>query len=66
LGFLFLFYIVANLLPLLPVFENIKRMGVMFVPNFILFVYGTTLFASIKNNDKFAFEKATAVNHSEA
>ena len=66
LGFLFLFYIVANLLPLLPAFENIKRMGVMFVPNFILFVYGTTLFASIKNNDKIAFEKATAINHSEA
>lgn len=65
LGFFFLFYIVANLLPLLPVFENIKRMGVMFVPNFILLVYGTTLFANIKTMDQLAFVNLNASKISE-
>ena len=66
LGILFLFYIVANLLPLLPLFENIKRMGIMFVPNFILMVYGTTLFANIKRNDQLANENGNSTNLSEA
>jgi hypothetical protein len=66
LGILFLFYIIANLLPLLPVFENIKRMGVMFVPNFILMVYGTTLFANIRKNDQSANENGSPANLSEA
>ena len=66
LGILFLFYIVANLLPLLPLFENIKRMGIMFVPNFILMVYGTTLFANIKRNDQLANENGNPTNLSEA
>jgi hypothetical protein len=64
LGFLFLFYIVANVLPLLPVFENIKRMGIMFIPNFILMVYGTTLFANIKTNDQLSFENLNATKFS--
>lgn len=66
LGFLFLFYIVANVLPLLPVFENIKRMGIMFIPNFILMVYGTTLFANIKTNDQLSFENLNATKFSES
>ena len=66
LGILFLFYIIANLLPLLPIFENIKRMGVMFVPNFILMVYGTTLFANIRKNDQSANENGSPANLSEA
>jgi hypothetical protein len=66
LGVLFLFYIVANLLPLLPFFESIKRMGVMFVPNFILMVYGTTLFANIRRNDQLVNENRTSANLSEA
>ncbi len=66
LGILFLFYIVANLLPLLPIFENIKRMGVMFVPNFILMVYGTTLFANIRRNDQLANENRNPANLSDA
>jgi hypothetical protein len=66
LGILFLFYIVANLLPLLPIFENIKRMGVMFVPNFILMVYGTTLFANIRRNDQLAYENRNPANLSDA
>jgi len=66
LVFLFLFYIVANVLPLLPVFENIKRMGIMFIPNFILMVYGTTLFANIKTNDQLSFENLNATKFSES
>jgi uncharacterized membrane protein YkvI len=66
LGVLFLFYIVANTLPLLPLFENIKRMGVMFVPNFILMVYGTTLFANIKRHDQLVNENGNPANVSEA
>ncbi len=66
LGVLLLFYIVANLLPLLPVFENIKRMGVMFVPNFVLFVYGTTLLSNIKSNDQIALEKGVATKFFES
>jgi len=66
LSFLFLFYIVANLLPLLPVFENTKRMGIMFVPNFVLLVYGTTLFANIKSNPQIAFEKVNSTKFSES
>ena len=66
LSILFLFYIVANLFPLLPVFENIKRMGIMFVPNFVLLVYGTTLFSSIKSNDQIALEKVNSTSLSES
>ena len=50
LGVFFLLYVLANLLPLLPVFEEIKRMGVMFVPNLVLLVYGTTLFSKMKDS----------------
>jgi hypothetical protein len=41
-------------------------MGVMFVPNFILMVYGTTLFSNIRRNDQLANENGISTNHSEA
>ncbi|GEM_PF-428546 len=58
-------YILANILPLLPFFENIKRMGLMVVPNFLLFVYGTLLISKLNNEsisdlDKIPISKSRA------
>lgn len=49
-GTLLLFYLVGTTLPLLPQFETFKRMGVIFIPNFVLFIYAMVVFGKIQKN----------------
>lgn len=49
-GALLLFYLVGTTVPLLPQFETVKRMGVIFIPNFVLFIYAMVVFGKIRKN----------------
>lgn len=45
-------YMLLSALPLLPLFESWKRMGIIFIPNMLLFVYAIVMFGRIQSEDQ--------------